>query len=503
MPALALDLGDVFGDCVDLVDDLVEATSQHGAAYLRWTPPQDAWLRLNPKSGVKLLRGGNQSVGKTTAAMQEVDWRATGTHPHYRTRPPPVEIWVVCTSWSQSVAIQTKFWELCDRSRLTPETRDRFRPDIGWGKDNPTVLYNCGSKVRFRTTNQGAKALAGSTVHYIHIDEPTTETVFRELRKRLTRSRGQMGMTLTPINWDCGYIREEVERGTINEVHARLTAENLIPIGATRPLELFDEQANITIPMDQAWIDEQRRITPARWAAVVLDGEWEAAPEGVFFHCFDANKHAIVGKLNPAAGPIRHLLGFDYAAADREIGHCAVLCQVQDYRDEAGRTRQRILAVDEVALEGHAANERFAREVLAMLARNGVRWSELAGVHGDNPVTSQWGQKSNSLTMKAIAAELGIPVTALLPKVMSAKDGTGEAAPAFRHGCQWMFERIASSALYVHRQRCPTLVKGLETWDYTKLHRYKDIIDACRYALRPVIFPYASGNVEVRVAGRR
>ncbi|WP_290608034.1 hypothetical protein [Janthinobacterium sp.] len=312
------------------------------------------------------------------------------------------------------------------------------------------------------------------------------------------RRRGQMGLTLTPVNWDCTYLRREVEAGTIDEVHARLEARNLIPIGTDRPLTLEDPQTGQSIPMDQAWIDEQRRITPERWAAVILDGEWEGRPEGVFFRCFDPKRHVVVGRIDPRLGPVRHLLGFDYAAADREIGHCCTLVQVQDYRDDNGRTRQRILALDEVAMEGHATNEHFAREVVAMLARNGLRWSDLYAAHGDNPVTSVFVKKSNSETMKAIAAEIGIPKTALRPEILSAKDNVISHA-SFDASCQWVFERIASDALHVNA-RCKTLIRGLETWDYTKHHPHKDILDSLRYALKTYVFPYGgAANVTVRV----
>ena len=506
---------DQLAECLDWCEAYSAAIAEHGAAHFRWTPAQDAWLRLNPQSGVKLFRAGNQAIGKTSAAMQEIDWRARGNHPHYRVRKPPVEIWVVCTSWSQSVAIQTKFWDMCDRSGLTQDTRERFRADIGWGKDNPTVIYECGSIVRFRTTNQKAKALAGSSVHYIHIDEPTTETVFRELRKRVMRTRGAMGITLTPVNWDCTYLRNEVEHGaaasttlgtgltltqggTIDEVHARLTPENLIPLGSTKPIELYDPSTNAMIPMDQRWIDEVRRTTPALWAPVILDGEWESAPEGVFFKCFDVKKHRIeIGKLNPARGAIRWAIGFDYAAADRPLGHCAVLCQVQDYVDDRGHTRQRILAVDEVALEGTSTNEHFARDVVSMLDRNGIRWSDLAAAHGDNPVTSRWVKKSNIATMTAIAAEIGIPYNALQPRILSAKDDVASHA-AYDASNQWLYERIASSNFYVSA-KCKTLVEGFTTWDYNRKHPLKDIVDACRYSLKPWAFPAAQGVLRVRV----
>ena len=78
-------------------------------SWMEWTPPQFAWLRMPDRR--KLMRTGNQ-FGKTTAAMTEVIYRAMGTHPYYPTRRPPVEIWVVCTSYSQSVSIMKKFWEL-------------------------------------------------------------------------------------------------------------------------------------------------------------------------------------------------------------------------------------------------------------------------------------------------------------------------------------------------------------------------------------------------------
>src|SRR3990167_5672458 len=140
-PAALRDLG----HALDAANGLHDIAADGLLPHIRWTPPQDAWLRLNPQSGAKLFRSGNQSIGKTYAQMAEVIWRATGTHPYYPTAPPPVEIWVVCTSWAQSVAIQQKFWALVPKSALTSRTRDRFRPEDGWGKDNPAPTPVNGS----------------------------------------------------------------------------------------------------------------------------------------------------------------------------------------------------------------------------------------------------------------------------------------------------------------------------------------------------------------------
>lgn len=473
---------------------LADAANQDPLSWVRWTPKQDEWLRVDPGSGgVKLLRGGNQAIGKTWVGMAEVHYRCTGTHPHYPTRIPPIECWVVCTSWSQSVAIQKKFWALAPKHLLTPATRNRYSARRGWGKDNPTVEYTNGSIVRFRTTNQGAEALAGDSIDYAAIDEPTDEEIYREVHKRVMRAGGAVGITLTPVNRDCTWLRKLVEKKVVLEVHAKLHAPDLIPIGRDRPLTLLDGT-----PMDQAWVDEMRRTTPARWAPVILDGEWDTVPEGVWYTCFDRKKHVQGAKFNPARGPIFFCLGFDYASGDRDYGHVAELVAVQEQRDEKGRKRHAVLALDEVALGGTDSNAKFAQEVVRMLERNRLRWDQLHFVHGDNPVTSRWAEKSNLNTMRAIAVELGIAYDALNPRILNAKDDI-KSAGSFDNSNQWVYERIANGDTRIS-PRCEKLAKGLETWDYTKTHPLKDPIDAFRYALKPFIFPKdRASNVEIYV----
>lgn len=476
-------------DALEAAETFGERAAANPLAWLRWTKPQLEWLSM-PASR-KLLRAGNQ-VGKTTAAMAEVIWRATGTHPHYWTRPPPVEIWVVCTSWSQSVAIMKKFWELCPKELLRKGTT--FDPKHGFGRDSPTVVFQCSSVLRFRTTNQGPESLAGATVDYVQVDEPTDPDIWRELDKRVMRRAGAIGITLTPINRPCEWLHDMVSAGIVSEVHARLTVENLTPVGGKRPLTLLDGT-----PMDQAWIDEQRRKTPASWAPVVLDGEWETRPEGVWYSCFDRAKHVSDKvRLTPTRGAIHYALGIDYAAGDRPYGHVAVLAQVQAYQTDKQRQREAIYVLDEVALGGTATNEEFAREVVAMLDRNGLRWSGLRYVHGDNPVESRWIQKSNFRTMGAIARELQVAQNALVPRILNAKEHQ-RSAGSFDTGNQYVYARLAAGDMLIH-PRCSELVRALETWDYTRMHPGKDIIDALRYALKPWVFPSgAQKNVAVRL----
>jgi len=467
--------------------------------WVRWTPPQDAIHRLQAPR--KLLRAGNQ-VGKTTAALAEVIWRCTGTHPHYSTRAPPIEAWVVCTSWAQSVSIMRKFAALCPPDLLDSRASSRLSVRAGYGKDNPAVVFRCGSVLRFRTTQQGPEALQGATIDYVVVDEPTDVEIYRELDRRLLRTAGTLCLALTPANRDCAWLRQIVEQGTISEVHARLTAENLTPAGAVSPLLLGDGT-----PMDAAWIAAQWRTTPALYAGVVLDGEWETRPEGIFFRCFDAARHVSsaarpdpnrlrypgrAGSIERA--PVRWVLGIDYAAADREYGQTAILCQVQEAVDR-GRERQAVVVHDEVVQPGSSSNAQFAAAIRQLLDRRGLRWSDLHAVHGDNPVASRWVEKSNIETMRALSRELGIPFSALSPRILNAKEGRGQAG-MMDAGCRYLYEQIADGGLIVH-PRCPLLVDALATWDYRREHPAKDRIDALRYALRPWIHPRGRGAATV------
>ena len=458
---------------------------------MRWTPPQDRIHRLDAKR--KLLRSGNQ-FGKTTAALAEVIWRCTGTHPHYPTKAPPIECWVVCTSWQQAVAIMLKFHELCPSEHIDHFASSHFTIRNGYGKDNPTVIFNCGTVLRFRTTNQGPTALQGATVDYVLIDEPTSLDIYRELDRRLMRTGGSLCLSLTPVNRDCSWLWDMVEADVIEEVHAKLTAENLTPVGAVEPLRLQDNTL-----MDSDWIAEQWRITPPIFAPVVLDGEWETRPEGVFFKCFDRSKHVSAdAALDPARGAIRWVMGIDYAAADRDYGQVAVLAQVQRQVGDNGRKREAILVRDLVVMPGVATNGQFAAEVLRMLERQGMKWRDLHEVHGDNPVTARWVLKSNIETMRAISREAGIGYSSLQPRIKNAKEGKLSAGMVDA-GARYLYEHLAEGLLILS-PRAAALADAFETWDYGRDHPAKDRIDALRYALKMYIFPRGRQGAVVRVA---
>ena len=211
----------------------------------------------------------------------------------------------------------------------------------------------------------------------------------------------------------------------------------------------------------------------------------------MFFRCFDRARHINANvRLDPQRGVVRWVLGIDYAAADRQYGQVGVLSQVQSYLDDKGRRQELVYVVDMVAMPGIASSEQFAVEVVSLLGRSGIRWRDLHCVYGDNPVASRWVEKSNLNTSRAIARELSIPISALAPRILSAKDG-GPSAGAMDTGCRYMYEGVAAGRIMLH-PRCELLAKGFEQWDYTRDHPLKDVLDATRYSLKDYIFRLGS-----------
>lgn len=482
-------------DLEESLADLTERVEESPLPWMDWTHRQWEFAELVAGVTIALFRAGNQ-VGKTIIGAALTISRclgvelATGKRLHV-----PVEAWVVCTTWSQAVAIMHKVWALAPKGELEPGQICKRR--TGFGKENPALVFKNGSIIRFKTTKQGADAIAGATVDWVWIDEPTDIEMYRELQKRVMRREGSLIITLTPVNRPCEWLHELVDKGAIREVHAKLDAAALTFRGSGERMRLLSGRA-----MDDDWIAEERTKTPAMFAPVVLDGEWELRPEGVFFSCWDPSRHVKaqvrINNLN-ANCTLTWRLGIDYAAADRQFGQCAVLSRVLQIKQKSGAYDTYVHVVDEVVLSGVSTTEQFADELLSMLARNNIAWRDITTVYGDNPVTSTYDSKGNVLTLRAVARRSGVPMRALKPVILSAKDGP--RASSLKHpGSRWLYAQLVMQRLWVH-PRCKHLVKAFEVFDYSDDHPYKDVIDALRYGLKPVIFKWgANSSPTIRMA---
>ncbi len=445
--------------------------------YIEWTPPQEQWLRCdNPR---KLLRAGNQ-IGKTWAGLSEVIWRATGTHPWLRTKPPPVEIWIVCTTWPQSVQIMKKFWQLLPKELVKNK---HFDPRYGFGKDNPAVVFHCGSIVRFKTTMQGAEALAGATIDYVLIDEPTDEPVYRELDRRVMRAGGAIGLTLTPINRPVEYLRQLVRDGAVYEIHAKLSVENLTPRGWREPMRLLDGTL-----MDAAWIAEQRKLVLPRFAPIILDGEWETRLEGVMFAAFNAELH--VTPTIPQVD-LKFSMGFDYGEGDfRQAGILVGVDETGDY--------PKLHFVGENFSDGMTTPEEDACGTLDLLDDVGLPrgWRDLKYAIGDKPTTGRAGRKSNLDLTAALERELRKRgklgrKEPLRPQFYQAKTGKGGGGGSQYTGCEFLHRAMLRPGHFTVHPSMERFILCLQRWQGSSTEEWKDGVDGGRYA----VWPWAIGNV--------
>lgn len=236
---------------------------------IRWTQPQLDFLMAMSVLPV-LLRTGNQWLGKSTVAAADTLYRCQGDHPYDpRGRITPCAAGILSPTEQHSIGLQEKVWELADKSTLEPG--QLFIPGKGMRGRYPILRFRNGSRITYRTANQGALALSGATLDHVLLDELVPPRIYHEMRKRIERRNGTMRLALTPINAPADWLREECAGGRILDLHYRCEARWCIPVGSTSPL--CDPRTGI--PMDQAWIDRFVASTDPNEVDVVVHGGWQ------------------------------------------------------------------------------------------------------------------------------------------------------------------------------------------------------------------------------------
>ena len=396
------------------LDSLAARRERRPFEYLRPLPGQLALMQC-PRSP-KLYRAGNQVAGKTTAGLMCLIWRALGVHPYLETAEPPIEAWVICASWSQSLAIQAKLWELVPKDDLDPDQKP-FHEVRGFPGHEKACCFANGSIIRFKTTNQGGLNLSGATITAALFDEPpTSQRLYEEVKKRVLKagSLGAVILTLTPCNAPTDWLRAEAEAGRIEDLHYRLEPENLIPVGSSRPLRLLDGT-----PMDAAWIEGYLRDVPGHEVGVVAHGEWEFVEGERVFAAFVEDKH-VSARL--PEGTCSTSFGFDHGdgAQFSQAGYLVAI-------DDTG-THPRVYVLDEYASATTTTEDDDAREVLARLRRHGMSWRSLDEAFGDRRYPGRRDGASKKSNEELQRALLRLDPLAGRPKIRTVKRGVGRGA---------------------------------------------------------------------------
>jgi hypothetical protein len=465
------DYGDAFGDdldsVLDVADALLEEAAVHPLDQVRWTPPQIAFLRCT--AAFFMLRTGNQ-FGKTWCGAAELIWRCLGAHPHKPVRQGPIEAWVICKSWSQSIAIQKKIWALLPKDEVVPETM--FSDKNGFAGVQKAVVFKNGSVIRIKTVGQDTLDLASATIHYVWIDEPLGDDgTFSELQMRLRRTGGDIAITMTPATTgDLSWLRKLVTDGQVVDLHFRMEPENFVPEGALVPLKTEDGR-----PMDAAWIESEIAKTLSWQRAVRCHGEWEYATTGAALDAFARAKHVrriVAEGLLPKT--VELAAGLDYG--EDALRTCGVLL----YIDSSG-LYPRVFAMGEYVPQQGTTVEMDADGLLEMLGATGDRWTDLDHVWADKAYEGRTTRKNARLLTAAVARRLGV-TGELRPAIKVAKRGLKK--DHFWPSVRWLHECMIRPGHFYVDESCAWLIEALEKWDGTDKSRYKDILDALRYACR-------------------
>jgi hypothetical protein len=453
-----------------------------GSRY-RWLPNQDRFLRSSAK--VRMIRQGNQWGGKSTAALYDVLCHLRGSHPYKDVPPGPVEWWVICAESSQSIAIQRKLWDLVDPDEVAPGCE--FDDVRGFRGRQPVLKLRNGSICRFKTTGQRTITLAGATLDGVLFDEPPTSLrLYVEVTKRVMSRGGVVLLSMTPVNaGPLGWLSDLVASGHVEDHHARLEPEALIPVGETEPIRLADGTV-----CDAAWVTKSIADTPEYEREVVCHGEWEYRAVDRVFTAFTA---AHLCEETPP-GELVVVFGVDHGT---KVGkqYALLLFLLPGERDE-------VWCWDETPQTENSTEEDDARRVLEMLARTGLKWDDVDHARGDRAYERGAIKKGNLGLQREIAKLLRKPSKAIR-QIETAKQTQDTGRRSVDQGIRYLHRLMVAGRFHVH-PRCTRLRESLEKWDGRQEQSrhtgnglfvdsyYKDPIDALRYALEFRVF--ASGR---------
>ena len=446
-------------------------------------PHQDAYLRAAADHRKRLLRLGNQ-LGKTFVGCLEDLFYALGRHPY-----DPVHAlerqWVVGSTRQQSLSAQHATWSLVPKHLVAPG--QRYDAAEGFGRNNPYLKLTNGSIIHYVSDRQGTLALAGATIDRVRFDEPVRPETYGEAAARVRQGANRISFTLTPVGRDCTYIQEMVERGELFETHARMTPDTMTYVKSGLPKLTRDGQI-----CDAAWIESTIKDCLPYEVPVRIHGEWDMAVDGAFFAGFRAASRSLGGHLVSTLPDVDFTiyLGMDHGTG---IGNqTAVL--VGFAPDES------VWVLGEWSRENLATVQADAKEVLKLLDRLGLQWSQLQQVYGDIPAGKGLAKRGNGDMESAVAKELKLRSRkALRPRIRTTASKRGKGSnprQAARYAYQWIHRKMAEGAFYVH-ESCEQLTTALARWDGTPASKYKHVIDAMHYACSGVIAQRRAGRGSV------
>lgn len=462
-----------------------------------WRPLRRQFSFLSSAAPRRLLRAGNQ-WGKTTAGVVDLLAYATGNNPWNpkATTKAPIQAWVICASWSQSLVIQAKIHDLIPLDLLHPDTA--YDEAQGFSPIRAPVIrirHKSGgySTIRIKTMDQGGLRLSSATIDYAWFDEPPkTPRIYTEITKRVMRAGadGRIILTLTPVNAPVQWLQELAEAGKVEDHHARMEPAEFCLMRrtaagkwqeTTEPVRLRDGT-----PADLPWITAQIADTLPHEVPVVCHGEWRMAAGAPIFTAFRPDM--VTTKPPPDDATLG--LGIDYGV--RVFSQTGLLVAWDSDEDDAA-----LWVLDEYVGEHETTEDDDAEGILDMLDRNDLRWENLDWAHGDKAFTAGSGKrtislKSNQRLERALARSRrarahSIARTGPVPPIRPAKRGAAGRSGSVEYGCTFLHRMMVAGRFWIH-PRCERTIGAIQNYDMTQNSDESHNIDGLRYAAKPLIW---------------
>ena len=102
-------------------------------------------------------------------------------------------------TWADmSIAIQQKAYYVLLPKLKSKVVYANFSEQRGFS--NRIIIFANGSKIRFKTYDQGRESFQGAAKHKIHLDEEPPQDIVNECKARLIDYNGEMIRTMTPLD---------------------------------------------------------------------------------------------------------------------------------------------------------------------------------------------------------------------------------------------------------------------------------------------------------------
>ena len=271
---------------------------------------------------------------------------------------------------------------------------------------------------------------------------------------------GAVGLTMTPVGREVGWLKELVKSGAVSDHHYPLTAENTRPLGALSPLVAASQ---IEMMRSQLLPYE----IPQR-----LDGAWEGAPIGRIFPQY--NPDEMLGDYFPAGDALIGI-GIDHGGgAGCQAG---VLIAAQRTGDGLGT----IWVLDETVSDGATDPRQDATALVDMLHRNGMSVNDVDMWRGDRPYGGRRGvgTKSNKLLERSLRHVTRKQIPKL--NIIHPKKFTGSV----EYGCRILHGCMIRGGFFVHPSAAH-VHKSLLLWDGGDT-ALKHILDGLRYIVVDIL----------------